>query len=538
VNAAAEIARGRELYATQAWSGAYQALSSADAADGLGPEDLELLSISAYMLGRDQESMAVRERAHHGHVEAGQTLRAARCAFWVGMQLALAGEMSGASGWLGRAHRLVEREGGECVEQGYLLLPRLFQHEEAGEFEAGAAVGGEAAELGQRFGDPDLFGLGVHMQGHLLVKQGRVVEGLALLDESMVAVTTGELSPIVSGIVYCGVILACQDALDVGRAREWTAALTRWCEKQPDLVAYSGRCLVHRAEIMQLEGDWSRALAEAELGKERAARSNNRMAAGDAAYLRAEVHRLQGDFPAAEEAYREASRCGREPQPGLALLRLAQGNGEAASAAIRRVAAEAEEHFARARVLPAYVEIMLAVGEVEEAGTACGELERICESMHSELLAAQLGHATGAVALAEGDATAALAALRRAARAWQRLAAPYEEARTRWLLGLACRALGDDDAARLELDAAREAFGDLGAGPDLARIEPQHRHGLTPREAQVLRLVAAGRTNKAIAAELVLSERTVDRHVSNIFSKLRVSSRSAATAYAYEHELV
>ena len=537
--------RGRESYARRAWLDSYKQLSRADQAEPLGAGDLELLATSAYMLGRDDEHLSGLERAHQVYLDAGDTLRAARCAFWVGMHLSASGEMGRATGWLARAQRLVEREGRECVEQGYLLLPLMFQREASGDFEAGAAVAADAAATSERFDDADLFGLAVHMQGHLLIKQGRVVEGLARLDEAMVAVTTGELSPIVSGLVYCGVILGCQDAYELRRAREWTAALTKWCEQQPDMVSFTGRCLVHRAEILLLQGAWPDALEEARRAGERCAAGNNLLPVGEAAYLQGDVQRLQGKFTAAEEAYRDASRWGWEPQPGLALLRLAQGNGGAAAAAIRRAAGETTEASKRARLLPAYVEIMLAGGDLQEARSACRELAEISEDHASDMLGAVVAHARGAVALAEGETRAALVALRRAAQLWHELEAPYEAARSRCLVGLACRALGDDDAASLELDAARDAFTELGAACDLARVDSLARHavsgdahGLTPREREVLRLVATGETNKAIAAELVLSERTVDRHVSNIFTKLRVSSRAAATAYAYEHDLL
>lgn len=544
VDAANELERGRESYARRAWVDAYESLSRADRASPLGAADLELLATSAYMLGRDDDLSGL-ERAYHAYLDSGEAARAARCAIWVGMHLSIRGEMGRGTGWLGRARRLVEREGRDCVEQGYLLFPPMFRHEAAGDYEAAAATAADAAEIGERFGDADLFALAAQSQGILLVKLGRVVEGLGLLDEAMVAVTAGELSPIVSGLVYCGVIVGCQEAYELRRAQEWTAALTRWCEEQPDMVSFTGTCLVHRAEIMQLRGAWREALEEAQRAGERCAQAMNRAAAAQALYRQGEVHRLRGEFAAAEEAYRDASRRGHEPQPGLALLRLVRGNGDAAAAAIRRVVGETTERPKRARLLPAYVEIMLAVGDVQEARGACRELGEISAGFQGGMLAAMVAQARGAVDLAGGNAGAALVALRRAAEIWQELEVPYEAARVRVLVGLSCRALGDDDTAALELEAARGVFARLGAVPDLARIDslarrapPVEARGLTPRELQVLRLVAAGETNKAIAAELVLSERTVDRHVSNIFTKLGVSSRTAATAYAYEHQLV
>jgi len=544
VDAIDDLERGRESYTRRAWIDAYESLSHADQASALGAEDLELLATSAYMLGRDDDLSGL-ERAYHVYLDAGETLRAARCAIWVGMHLSMRGEMGRASGWLGRAQRLVEREGRDCVEQGYLLFPLMFQHEASGNFEAAVATAADAAEIGERFGDADLFALARQDQGILLVRQGRVVEGLRLLDEAMVAVTAGELSPIVSGLVYCGVILGCQDAYELRRAQEWTAALTRWCEQQPDMVSFTGRCLIHRAEIMQLHGAWPDALEEARQAGERCARAMNRAAAAEAFYRQGEVHRLQGRFAAAEEAYREARRNGWEPQPGLALLRLVQGNTGAAAAAVRRVMGESTDLHKRARLLPAYVEIMLAVGDVQEARSACRELEEISTGYGSGMLGAIAAHARGAVDLADGDAQAALVALRHAWQAWEELEVPYEAARVRALLGLACRALGDDDTAALELEVARGVFARLGAATDLARVDSLTRHaasgdtrGLTPRELQVLRLVAAGKSNREIASELVLSGRTVERHMSNIFTKLSVSSRAGATAYAYEHQLV
>ncbi len=538
------LEQGRASYAASVWGAAHEALSRADREAPLDGPDLELLATAAYMLGRDDEWTAGLERAHQVYVAAGERRRAARCAGWIGVNHMLRGEIGPATGWLGRVQRLLEGEG-DCVERGYALLPAVFQHLAVGNWEAAAAAAGEAAAYGQRFGEPDLFALAAHSQGHILATGGRVTEGVALLDEAMVALTTNELSPIVAGLVYCGVILACQEVYEVRRAQEWTAALSRWCDGQSDLVAFTGRCLVHRAEILQLAGDWNDALVEATRAGERLAAGFNQGAAAEASYRQAELHRLRGELAEAERAYRDASRRGREPQPGLALLRLSQGRGDAAAATIHRVLGEAGGPFRRAALLAAAVEILLAVDDVPAARESCTELEELAEGYGSELLQGMAHHARGAVELAAGDPAGALASLRQALERWQELGAPYEEARSRELVGMACRALGDADSARLELEAARGIFARLGAAVDLDRLarpdgDPTSggRGGLSPRELEVLRLVATGKTNREIAGELVVSARTVDRHVSNIFAKLHVSSRAAATAYAYEHQLV
>ncbi|HEU5207631.1 MAG TPA: LuxR C-terminal-related transcriptional regulator [Gaiellaceae bacterium] len=544
MSAQIELERGREAYARRAWSAAYGHLAAADEVDRLATDDLELLATTAFMLGRDDEYIRVLERAHHDHLTAGETGRAIRNAVWIGLTLLIRGEVGPGSGWIGRAQRLLEREPNDTVERGYLLMPLVFRHEAAGDFEGGAAIAAEAAAIAERFGDADGFALATHAHGTMLVKAGRVQEGLALLDEAMVSVTAREVSPIATGIVYCGVILACQEVYEVGRAREWTAALTRWCEGQPDVLAFTGRCLVHRAEIMQLNGEWPYALEEAQRARQRFIDTRNERRVGLASYREAELHRLTGDYEGAENAYREANRYGWEPQPGLAQLRLAQGNVRTAVSTIRRALDETGDALTRVRLLPAYVEIMLAAGDFEAASRASLELERLSDRYESAMLIGIVAFARGAVLLAQDDARAALASLRKAADIWQHLEAPYELARTRELVGLACRALGDAETATLELDAARAGFEQLGAQPDVERVlayvtrADGSSHGLTPRELDVLRLVASGRSNKQIAAELVISEHTVARHVQNIFAKLDVSSRTAAASFAFEHQLV
>ncbi|MEU6381407.1 LuxR C-terminal-related transcriptional regulator [Streptomyces sp. NPDC046909] len=544
----AELVKGREAGRRRAWAEAYALLSGVDAVRPLGAGDVEALAEAADMLGRCDDAVLLLRRAFTAYAEAGDVGSALRCAYWLCKGLAWGGEVVQSGAWLARARRLAATDPG-CQEYGYLLLLDAELHFRAGE---PAEMLGVARRLGDAVsagagGDPDLL-VGTAMTlGLALVSNGEPAAGLAQLDEAMVAVADGEPSARAIGMTYCVVIGTCQEMQELRRAQEWSKALAAWCAAQPDFSgAYRGLCRVHRAVLLQLGGEWPDAVHEARLACAQLTAGYGEGAAGSAFYQLGELHRLRGEYAEAEQAYRDTLRYGWDTQPGLALLRLAQGRREAAAAAIRRALAETGEPMRRARLLPGAVEILLAdtgtpSDDLAEAARAVDELASIAEDFGVSALRAMTGQARGAVLLAQGASGEALGVLRDAGRVWRELDVPYEAARVGVLVALACRALGDEDCAVLELDAARTAFERLGAQPDVLRVEGlsgNRRSLLSPRELDVVRLIAQGRTNHAIAAELVLSEKTVARHISNIFGKLDVGSRTAVAAYAFEHGLV
>ena len=541
--------RGRDVFAQQAWAETYRSLARTDR-DLLDSADLERLAVAAYLLGHDDESTATWEDAHRRHLDAGDRAEAARCGFWVGFTSMMRGQMAHGGGWLSRTASLVGTDL-ECPAAGYLLIPALLHALDDGDPAEARDLAARAGDIAARFDDPDLGAFSTLGHGQSLLALGDVEAGTAKFDEVMLAISTGEVGPVATGIVYCAVILECMQIFDLARATEWTGALDDWCAAEPELVPFRGQCLVHRSQLLQASGNWSAAAATVESARNRLTDPPH-PALGVACYQEAELHRLVGDFDAAATAYGRASRSGYPPMPGMALLELAQGDADAAAASIRRVLSETGDTLKRPPLLAAAVAIFRETRDLAAARAAADELTRIAEGSTSQLLEAMAAHAAGTVLLAEGDPAGALGPLRLATATWQQLRMPYEGARTDVLLGLSCAALGDRTSAKLEFENAAAAFDGLGAQIDRARVMSLV-HGLrgagsgsagdddaalSDREREVLAHVAVGETNREIAAALVISQHTVSRHLENIFAKLGVNTRAAATAHAYEHHLL
>jgi DNA-binding CsgD family transcriptional regulator len=540
--------QGRAAFARREWKTAHARLSAADGEASLEPADLERLATAAYLLGQHDEAVTFWTRLHHDCIDRGDVERAAYWGYWLGFIQLLNGESAQASGWLARAQRLdkAPNEASAATGYGEMLLGLLAMV--SGDVAGAAARFDAAVALADRFNDPDLLALGLLGQGQGLAMQHAFAEGATRLDEAMLGITAGRVSPVLAGIVYCAVILTCQRIFDLARAREWTRQLDIWCATQPDLMPFRGECLIHRSEVMQARGDWSGALNEAEKARDHlAVRSDTVL--GRACYQQGELYRLRGEFDAAEQMFRDAGRHGFEPQPGVSLLRLAMGEVDAAAAAIRRAVGAAVDvpspagGLSRPRLLGALVETLLALGDIAGARKAADELAATAAEMNTPWLAATSAHSNGAVLFAEGETQNAEAQLREAWMLWQQLEMPYESACVRVLLGQVCRRLGDRETAAMHFDAARAVFERLDAAPALAQLErvaadAQPESTLTPREREVLALVAAGKSNREIAAALAISEHTVARHISNIFDKLGVSSRTAASTYAHTLKLI
>lgn len=540
------LSRARDAFTRRAWKEAEQQYRAAAAGGALPAEDIERLATAVQLLGRPGESREILASGYHAELEAGRRRTAARFAFWVGHGLIFAGEDSQSRAWISRARELLADGEEDCAEFGMIRVVEGIRQLGSGEVAAAERTFAGALDIGRRCADACLVAMASHGLGRALIAQGRFEEGMAVLDEIMVSATEGRVPPLILGDLYCGVLEACHDTFDFRRAREWTAALTRWCDSQPDLVPYRGPCMVHRVELLRLGGEWQDALAEARKACDWLSAPMSPEGPGDAYYQLGELHRLRGQYAEAEGAYRNASRHGKRPEPGIALLWLARGQIAAAATAVARAIEEAAgDRVGRAELLAAYVEILLAMGDTARARQAVTELGALAGLYGAAALQASTEAARGRVLIAEGSPAESLAPLRRAWAAWQRLEAPYEAARVRVQIAIAYRALGDAESAEMELDAARWVFEGLGALPELAKIDAMSPPagpapvpgGLTPREIQVLRLIVGGLTNKEIAAELVISEHTVARHIQNMLAKLGFPSRTRLAAFAIEQGL-
>jgi ATP/maltotriose-dependent transcriptional regulator MalT len=540
--AIATLDKARDAARKASWPQASALFDEIDDA-ALTPEDLEAKADAFWWTSRIDESMIVRQKAYAGHVVAGAARRAGYIAWFLSVDYRLTGEASVSSGWLMRARRDLSNEP-ECIERGFVLLADAGDAHAAGDLDRAIAIAEQVIEMGKTLGEADLIAVGIVALGRFHIFDGRVELGTKLLDEAMATVIGGLTGPMVTGWIFCDVLGICFEIADLRRASEWSDAAARWYEKLPGISPFHGICRLHRVEVATLRGAWDEAESDArhvsiELGTIRP------WFAAGAVYALGEISRRRGDLPIAEEEFTRAHGLGREPQPGLALTRLAQGNASAAAAGLKLSLTEGESNpLNRAGLLAAQVEVSLANDDVAAARTACAELDELSARWGSPLLQATAWTACAARRLAEGDAEGAAADAHRASRLLHDLRLPHEAALARLLLGIASRKAGDEERARLEITAAHGELERLGAKRDAHRAAellggvPEAPRGLSEREVEVLRLVAAGKTNREIAAEMVLSEHTVSRHLQNIFRKLGVSSRSAATAFAFENGLV
>lgn len=523
------------------WRDVYDSFTELDLRS-LPSTDAERLAEASFWLGRPNDAILARQRAYAAHRDSGDVSGAIRNAWMLFYHHFDLDQTAAAGGWLKRAQRHL-RGSSDAVLSGYVALAEADWALYAGDLETALAQVRRATDTAREHADLALEALGLATEGRIQVTRGEVADGLALLDEAMVACAGGDLPPFIMGWVYCLLLYTCHMTGDMRRAAEWTDLAMRWCERNGEQSWYPGLCRLHRCEVVAMRGEWTVAEGEAVRAAEELVALGEYMV-GESHYLCGELRRLRGDLEGAEEAFRQAHGRGRDPQPGMALLRLAQGNSEGAASALRvALAAGAEGPLVRARLLAADVRVELRLGLLDLARNSAAELEEIAAGAGTLLLRGMAATARGAVQLAEDDVEAALASLRVACGVYRELSCPYEGAEAQVLLGVAARRSDDESTARLELEAARATFARLGAVPDAERadallaVAASRPRGLTAREVEVLALVARGRTNRAIASELFISEHTVARHLTNIFHKIGVTSRSAATAFAFEHGL-
>ena len=530
-----KLAAARAAFAARDWSGAHDGFLTARQETSLDADDLSALAAASWWLGLMDESLAVGEEAYGQYLEASDSRRAAMRAFDIAYAYFLRGNDTVGGGWVNRAQRLLGDEP-DCPEQGYLLYFAVETSLDGGEETMGKAR--QVQGFGRRHADRNLVAAGMVAEGRVLIKLGQAQEGVALLDEGMLEASSEDLSPIWAGNIYCHLMAACYELGDIRRAAAWTESTSEWCDRMAPAVLFKGICRVHRAQVMQILGAWTQAQDEAEQVCHDVAHIHVGIVA-EARYQIGEIKRLRGDLEGAEDAYRQGHDLGRDPQPGLALLRLSQGRTDAAAVLIRSALAGVTDRLARARLLAAQVEIAIAAGDPATATVSADELDAVASAYRSSGLQAAATRSRGSVLLTTGRTEEAISTLREACSGWTELEAPYECAKVRVLMARAYRQLGDIESSERELDAARSVFEELGAELDARDAGAERRatlpNALTEREGEVLALVAAGITNRQIAETLLLSQKTVERHVSNIFTKLDVTTRTAAARFAFEH---
>jgi len=536
-----ELEQAREAYGRRDWKSARESFTAAAEKGPLSVDDLASMSDSAWWLGLNDEALAGFEDLYRRYLSDDRRSEAAKLALDTGFLWFLRGEQSIGGGWVSRGRRLLD-EMPDCVEKGYGLVMDIDDAIAAGKFDEAVATATEVQAVATRFGDANLAAAGLVGEGMAMIRQGDVRAGLALLDEAMLPVAAGEVSPDLAGNLYCQLMGICEELADIPRARVWTEATERWCDRFTSAVMFAGVCRMHRAQLLQIQGDWDLAEDEARQVCHDLA-DMNMFAVAESHYQIGEIRRLRHDFAGAEDAYRKAHGMGRDPQPGLALLRMAQARVAVAKGSIRgALVSHSKGPLARARLLAAQVEIDLAAGDMVAAESAAADLEQIASAFASPGIEASAAQARGAVQVAMGRHVEALPVLREAVRKWQALDAPYDAARSRVLAAQAALGLGDNDAADLDLEAAELLFDRLGAVGDAMRVlrlrSVSPVPGLTGREIEVLSCVAGGQSNREVAATLFISEKTVARHLSNIFTKLGVSSRTEAAAFAFRQGLM
>jgi ATP/maltotriose-dependent transcriptional regulator MalT len=536
------VRAARDALARRDWAAARRDFLAAKVQHALRSDDVHALAEAHWWLGFIQEAIAAYEEAYHRYLTEDRQERAAMSALDLAGTLFLRGDDAEGSGWMSRFHRILN-ELPDGVERAYANYFELETRAALMSLDEVAQQAHLIQEVARRDGDPNLAALSLVLEGRAMIRSGRVDDGMALLDEAMLNATSEQMNPAFAGNIYCNMIAACHELGDLRRMRQWTKSLARWCNQVPPAVLFTGICRVHQAQLLTVSGAWGEA--------ERAASRVCIDLAGiqvesvaEAHYALGEVRLRRGDLKGAESALEQADRLGRDPQPALALIRFAQGHRARARAMLDvALAAVAGQPLARARLLTALVEVTLEDGDLEAAKKAADELAETAATFGTDVLRAASLQATGAVLLSDAQWVEALSVLRESCRTWQDLDAPYEAARVRLLLARACNALSDTDSADRALNAAADVFDRLGAKLDARKLAtlrrtPRLPDGLTEREVQVLTLVAAGRTNRQIADALVISHKTVARHLSNIFVKCGLTTRAAATAYAFEHDLV